>query len=229
VRIAWDDDGDQGDDDGDVDERLDLNLNGRNVGTTKEGSGMMISYQVPDRPTDIGQGAEGGGGSGGGGWRGGLLPPSTRVAVYRPPGEASPQRLARAARDGITRALGVRDDDLGLRSSLSGADLVSARVRSSGGGGGDAAAATSYYEFDLAVAPASCNRDAISSSSSGQGAASSDDLGLGFCPYDYVYLVSAAVVHEHLYVMIIEADRAAWKQAGSELKRVRSTFDVVLA
>ncbi|KAL7553472.1 hypothetical protein ACHAWF_016754 [Thalassiosira exigua] len=81
-----------------------------------------------------------------------------------------------------------------------------------------------YYEFDLAFAPESCpdfregNRE---------------NLGLGFCPYDNIFLVSATVLRESergkggtLMVCVVECNKDEWKLGNSDLKRVRSSFAV---
>jgi hypothetical protein len=83
------------------------------------------------------------------------------------------------------------------------ADLVSERTRRQGD--------IKFYEFDLAVAPKNCGD-------------SKDNLGLGFCPFDSIYLLSAAVVNDSLYVMAVQCQKAEWKVANSDLKRARSSF-----
>ena len=52
----------------------------------------------------------------------------------------------------------------------------------------------------------------------------SENLGLGFCPFDTIYLLSAAVLDDSLYVMSIQCNKDEWKVANSDLKRVRSSF-----
>jgi hypothetical protein len=93
-------------------------------------------------------------------------------------------------------------DDLKV---LQGADLISGRTRSQGG--------IKYYDFDMAVAPKTCGD-------------SKENLGLGFCPFDSIYLLSAAVLDDGLYVLALECDKAEWKVANSDLKLVRSSFTV---
>lgn len=81
-----------------------------------------------------------------------------------------------------------------------------------------------YYEFDLAFAPLQCpdfmegNRE---------------NLGLGFCPYDNIFLVSATVLKRSekdeggtLMCCVVECNKDEWKIANSDLKRVRSSFVV---
>lgn len=122
-----------------------------------------------------------------------------KITVYRAPGKVTPERLAKATTIGLAEALYVTDD----LKVLQGADLVSGRTRKQGD--------IKFYDFDLAVAPKTCGD-------------SKDNLGLGFCPFDSIYLLSAAVVNDQLYVMAVESDKAEWKVANADLKRVRSSF-----
>lgn len=78
-----------------------------------------------------------------------------------------------------------------------------------------------YYDFDLAVAPESCG-------------SSEENLGLGFCPYDNVVLVSAVVAdgggddkkEGDCFVFVLECDKEQWRRGNSDLKRVRTSFRV---
>eukprot|EP00579_Thalassiosira_antarctica_P025933 CAMPEP_0202005388 /NCGR_PEP_ID=MMETSP0905-20130828/10439_1 /ASSEMBLY_ACC=CAM_ASM_000554 /TAXON_ID=420261 /ORGANISM="Thalassiosira antarctica, Strain CCMP982" /LENGTH=362 /DNA_ID=CAMNT_0048562943 /DNA_START=57 /DNA_END=1145 /DNA_ORIENTATION=+ len=81
-----------------------------------------------------------------------------------------------------------------------------------------------YYEFDLAFAPLECPdfKDG-----------NKENLGLGFCPYDKIFLVSATVLKNNkndksatLMCSVVECDKLEWKMASSDLKRVRSSFTV---
>lgn len=80
-----------------------------------------------------------------------------------------------------------------------------------------------YYEFDLAFAPLSCPDFKEGNK---------ENLGLGFCPYDNIFLVSATVLNAdnneggNLMVCVVECDKDEWKIANSDLKRVRSSFVV---
>lgn len=122
-----------------------------------------------------------------------------RIVVYRAPGKVSSERLAKATTIGLAEALYVTDD----LKILQGADLISGRTRKQGD--------IKFYDFDMAVAPKTC-------------ADSKENLGLGFCPFDSIYLLSAAVYDDTLYVMALECDKSEWKVASSDLKRVRSSF-----
>ena len=126
-----------------------------------------------------------------------------RITVFRPSGIDIPEsRLDKASTVGIAESLGVPDDLTLLRS----ADLISGRTVTRDG--------QRYYEFDLAVAPKTCDTN------------SKENLGLGFCPYDTIYLLSATIHNGRLYVMAIESDKAEWRRANSDLKLVRSSFAV---
>ncbi|KAL7526369.1 hypothetical protein ACHAXR_001451 [Thalassiosira sp. AJA248-18] len=81
-----------------------------------------------------------------------------------------------------------------------------------------------YYEFDLAFAPLECPdyKDG-----------NTENLGLGFCPYDSILLVSATVLKNSekeksgtLLVCVAECNKDEWKMGNSDLKRVRSSFVV---
>lgn len=122
-----------------------------------------------------------------------------KITVYRAPGKVTKERLEKATTIGLAEALYVPDD----LKVLKGADLVSGRTRRQGD--------TKFYDFDLAVAPKTC-------------VDSKDNLGLGFCPFDSIYLLSAAVVDDSLYVMAVQCEKAEWKVANSDLKRIRTSF-----
>jgi hypothetical protein len=84
-----------------------------------------------------------------------------------------------------------------------------------------------YYEFDLAFAPAECT-DYM--------AGNKENLGLGFCPYDRIFLVSATVLNNKskdksgtLMCCVVECDKEEWKMANSDLRRVRSSYKVQYA
>lgn len=81
-----------------------------------------------------------------------------------------------------------------------------------------------YYEFDLAFAPVECPNFMDGNK---------ENLGLGFCPYDNIFLVSATVLRQSdkeesangtLVCCVVECNKVEWKMANSDLKRVRSSF-----
>ena len=87
-----------------------------------------------------------------------------------------------------------------------------------------------YYEFDLAFAPSECP-DYM--------AGNKENLGLGFCPYDRIFLVSATILNNNdnsnkdksgtLMCFVVECDKEEWKMANSDLRRVRSSYKVQYA
>ncbi|KAL3811747.1 hypothetical protein ACHAXA_005717 [Cyclostephanos tholiformis] len=82
-----------------------------------------------------------------------------------------------------------------------------------------------YYEFDLAFAPAECP---------GYMEGNKENLGLGFCPYDSIYLVSATVLKTNegdeggtMMCCVVECNKNEWKIANSDLRRIRNSFKVL--
>lgn len=103
------------------------------------------------------------------------------------------------------------------------ADLISGRttrkpIKSADVSGEGAYDEQVYYEFDLAFAPLECPTFTDGNK---------ENLGLGFCPYDNIFLVSATVLDEGIMmVCVVECNKDEWKMANSDLRRVRSSFDV---
>jgi len=204
VEFVW-----QGDD---AAASADINVDGTNLSPSRspasssEGGGskksVKISYRVPLK-WDTGSGSTFG-------------RAVRKITVYRPSGRVDGTRLEKAARIGVAGSLQVPSD---LRDGgLASADLLSGRTATKVSGGDDGDGKIKYYEFDMASAPATCEKS--------KGGGSGDDnieLGL-FCPYDTVFLLSAAAVGDRLYVMCIECDKDEWKAANSDLKLVRSSF-----
>lgn len=127
-----------------------------------------------------------------------------RITVYKAPGKATMDRLQKATTIGIGKALDVTDDLSKIRT----ADIIGGRTRIADDG-------QKYFAFDMASAPESCGQ-------------SKDNLGLGFCPYDSIYLLSATIIEDSLYVIAVECDNNEWKQGNADLKRVRNSFTVEL-
>jgi hypothetical protein len=98
-------------------------------------------------------------------------------------------------------------------------DLISGRTTRKPIKNGDVIDEQIYYEFDLAFAPLEC--PAFEEGNK-------ENLGLGFCPYDSIFLVSATVLEseETMVVNVVECNKDEWKIANSDLKRVRSSFEV---
>ena len=79
-----------------------------------------------------------------------------------------------------------------------------------------------YYEFDIAFAPKECPDFS---------AGNKENLGLGFCPYDNIFLVSATVLENddgsgNMIVAVLECNKDEWKIGNADLKRARSSFTV---
>lgn len=173
-----------------------MNEDGINVQNTKSGSEYSLSYQYPMRWSD--------------GKDGdpiffdrseGINRKATKgITIYQAAGKASDDRLGKATTIGVAKALDVPNE----LSRLYKADIVSGRTVEKGD--------QKYYEFDMASAPDTCGD-------------SKENLGLGFCPYDDLFLLSATIVNNRLYCMVVECDSTKiWKLESKELKRVRSTF-----
>lgn len=174
-----------------------MNQDGVNVGNTISGSKLRLSYEYPLRWSD---------GKDGDPiyfdrTEGTNAKACKRITVYQSPGFADEKRLEKATTIGVAKAFNAPESVLGR---LYKADIISGRITERG--------SNKYYEFDMAAAPESCDN-------------SKENLGLGFCPYDNIFLLSATVVNDRLYCIVVECDDTKiWKLASAELKRVRSSF-----
>lgn len=183
----------------DPSEELAINQDGINTVNTKSGSKIRLFYEYPLRWSD--------GKDGDPIYydrsEGTNAKACKRITVYQAPGLADGNRLEMATKIGVAKAFDAPKGDLGR---LYEADIISGRVSERG--------SRTFYEFDMAAAPDSCGN-------------SKENLGLGFCPYDNIYLLSATVLNDRLYCIVVECDNTKiWKLASSELKRVRSSFQV---
>ena len=102
-------------------------------------------------------------------------------------------------------------------STLSAADIISGRkvkkpIANMESETGSSTMRT-YYEFDLAVAPDSCGKSA-------------ENLGLGFCPYDTIVLLSSTIINEKMMVIGVTCKKEEWQRASADIKRVRESFYV---
>ena len=186
----------------DVADQLALRIDGTNQGDTKSGSQIHISYRYPDKWSDGKDGDELYFDRSIAQSEGTNGKPCKRIIVYQAAGKADLKRLEKAAITGVAKALDVPDELKRLYS----ADVVSGRVAKRNG--------QTYYEYDMAAAPETCGD-------------SKENLGLGFCPYDNVFLLSATIVNDRLYVFSTECDSTKlWKKASSDLKAARSSFTV---
>ena len=162
------------------------------------GSAVKVSYELPEKWGDASTGyldkSEGVNAKS-----------ADRITVFQLAGPAEVKTLDKASTIGVAKALGIETLPE-YNPSILKADLISGRRANRDG--------ITYYEYDLAVAPASC------------ASGSKEDLGLGFCPYDSIVLLSAAVVDGRMYGIMVECDRDEWKKGNADLKRVRSSFRV---
>ena len=175
-----------------------VSVDGAAAAPTGGGGTVKVSYELPEKWGDASTGyldkSEGVNAKS-----------ADRITVFQLAGPAEIKTLDKASTIGVAKALGIETLPQ-YNPSILKADLVSGRRSNREG--------IAYYEYDLAVAPASCV--------SGQ----KEDLGLGFCPYDSIVLLSAAVVDGRMYGIMVECDRDEWKKGNADLKRVRSSFQV---
>ena len=177
------------------------------VGTTQ--SGISASYTVPDKWTSAPD------------YLDTLLAVRKRacdqITVYQVPGTFDDFTiLENASKIGLNKALGFDSVQQGIfPKTLPGADIVSGRKVTKAAAASDTdGEKRKYYEFDIAVAPDSCDGK------------SADNLGLGFCPYDTIVLISATIVDKKMMVCGVTSTKAEWKIANADLKRVRNSFFV---
>ena len=183
------------------------------VGTTQ--SGISASYTVPDKWTSAPD------------YLDTLLAVRKKacdqITVYQVPGTFDDFTiLENASKIGLSKALGFDSVQKGIfPKTLPGADIVSGRkvIKAASTATATGASDTDgekrkYYEFDIAVAPDSCDGK------------SADNLGLGFCPYDTIVLISATIVDKKMMVCGVTSTKAEWKIANADLKRVRNSFFV---
>jgi hypothetical protein len=182
----------------DPSQELAMNQDGVNIGNTKPGSKIRLSYEYPLRWSD----GEGGDPIYFDRSEGTNAKACKCITVYQSPVLYDKQRLEAASSIGVAKAL----DAPKYLDRLYKADIISGRMTKRG--------LNTYYEFDMAAAPYTCDK-------------SDENLGLGFCPYDNIFLLSATVVNNRLYCIVVECDDTKiWKLASAELKRVRSSFSV---
>lgn len=119
----------------------------------------------------------------------------------------SKANLKKAANVGVAK-------ELQLDTSFLKSDLVSAKKRYLVLDG-DVQEELEVYDFDLAVAPTTCEN-------------SKENLGLGFCPYEDIVLVSAINYNEKTYVFQLECNREQWRTFNADLKDVRKSFTIAM-
>lgn len=133
-----------------------------------------------------------------------------RITVYQATsmaGAVDNRVLEKAATTGIAKALDVPSD---IYSELKSADLIGGKTRIVNNGQEQ----QKYFDFDMALAPSVCSDNG------------KENLGLGFCPFESIYLVSSTIVNGRVYAFVLECDKEQWKRANSDLRKVRSTFTV---
>lgn len=182
----------------DLSENALSSVDGVNAAGTNSGSQVALSYQLPEKWSDGKDGNE-------------IYfdrseginaKACKRITVFQAPGIVDSKRLQKATTIGVAKALDVPES----LNRLYKADIISGRVSNKDG--------QTYYEFDMAAAPETCGE-------------SQENLGLGFCPYDNIFLLSATIVEDRLYCIAVECDSTRiWKIESSDLKRVRSSFTV---
>ena len=92
------------------------------------------------------------------------LPACNSIIAYQTPTKTSSSVLEKATKVGVAKALETQSSE---KFNLLKADLVAGKKVDKDG--------VIYWDFDLAVAPLTC-----------EGERKKEDLGLGFCPYDYI-------------------------------------------
>merc|ERR1712194_18563 len=127
------------------------------------------------------------------------------ITVFSPP---LPTNLKKSSYIGIPKALQL---DTVKNPSLLKADLVSAKKRLVDSLDDKE---LEYYDFDLAVAPRTCNQG------------TEENLGLGFCPYEDIVILSATTIDDKLYVFQLECNRVQWRSLNSDLKEIRRSFAI---
>ena len=142
------------------------------------------------------------------------------VSIYQVPGVSAYKTLDKAAMTGVAKAVGIKtlpQTDVGygpFSKELLSADIISGKkVMKPVTSSSDEIESRAYYEFDIAVAPKTCD-------------SSAENLGLGFCPYDEIALISSTIVNGRMYVIGVKCRKDEWKQANADLKRVRESFFV---
>jgi hypothetical protein len=94
---------------------------------------------------------------------------------------------------------------------LARADLVAAVRRQGGDGAGKDG--TPYFDYDLALSPATCERDQM--------------ILPGSCLPTRVVLLSCSVRDGTLHTLRIDVNPSQWRLAGTTLRNVRNSFTVV--
>mmetsp|Transcript_680 Transcript_680/g.1188 ORF Transcript_680/g.1188 Transcript_680/m.1188 type:complete len:380 (-) Transcript_680:72-1211(-) len=189
-----------------------VSIDGKDIAdasTSSSRGGIKASYNVPEKWTDAPD------------YLDTLLSSREkacdRISIYQVPGTFSDySKLDKATTIGVAKALGFNTVPAGiLPKTLLSADIVSGRkvskLAGADEGEGKEGEKRVYYEYDLAVAPDTCGTSA-------------ENLGLGFCPYDTIVLLSATIIDGKMMVCAVTCTKDEWKRSNSDLKRVRNSF-----
>ena len=126
--------------------------------------------------------------------------------------------LEKALTVGATKALGlgsIVDTETVFPPNLKGVDMIGAKkVRKHDGSYRCVGGKRNYYEFDLAMAPKTCR------------AGGAKNLGLGFCPYDTIMLLSTTIMERRIVLCGITCTRDEWKRISVVLKGAMNSFFV---
>lgn len=139
-----------------------------------------------------------------------------RISVFQVPGVYKDYSvLDKATSIGIAKVFNFKSIEDGVfPKTLASADIVSGRkVQKPLSRGDDDDKMRKYYEFDLAVAPDKCGN-------------SEENLGLGFCPYDTIVLLSATIIEGKMMVCGVTCTKNEWKRSNADIKRLRNSFFV---
>ena len=188
-----------------------VSVDGAQPGENGSDFSMKVSYQVPDKWTAAPEYLD---------TLSNDLKSCERVIIHQVPGLFKDEKiLEKASLVGVAKSLGITTTvEPGVYpTTLSSADIISGRKvkkpmtnieRDTG-----SSTMQTYYEFDLAVAPDSCGKSA-------------ENLGLGFCPYDTIVLLSSTIVNEKMMVIGVTCKKEEWQRASADIKRVRESFYV---
>jgi len=136
------------------------------------------------------------------------------------------KRLDSAAKTGVGVALGLegkayqKADVVGGKKRGGTAIVAKTKAKKgrkvAGSAERTAGGEPTYYDFDLAIAPETCVG----------GEKDPNNLGMGFCPYESIALLSAVAVNDKLFVIQITCQKDQWKRSNSDLKQIRTSFRV---
>jgi len=139
-----------------------------------------------------------------------------KIALFQVPGIYKDYSvLDKATTTGLAKVFNFKSIEAGVfPKTLASADIVSGRkVEKAFSRDNEDEKKRKYYEFDLAVAPDKCG-------------SSEENLGLGFCPYDTIVLLSATIIEGKMMVCGVTCTKNEWKRSNADVKRLRNSFFV---